>query len=111
MTATVQNPNWTKLQNGSDIRGVALPGIPDEPVNLTPDIAETLGKAFVRWLSQTLNKPAQDLTISLGRDSRLSGPDLMAATTSAISRLGCRVYDFGFSLHPSHVHEYRQPRL
>lgn len=74
MTATVQNVNWDKLQNGSDIRGVALPGIPDEPVNLTPDIAQTLGKAFVRWLSETLNKPATDLTISLGRDSRLSAP-------------------------------------
>jgi len=101
MTATVQNVNWDKLQNGSDIRGVALPGIPDEPVNLTPDIAETLGKAFVRWLSQTLNKPATNLTISLGRDSRLSGPDLMAATTTAISRLGCRVYDFGLASTPA----------
>ena len=29
--------NWKKLQNGSDIRGVALEGIEGEHVNLTPD--------------------------------------------------------------------------
>lgn len=28
--------NWKKLQNGSDIRGVALEGIEGEHVNLTP---------------------------------------------------------------------------
>ena len=32
--------DWKKLQNSSDIRGVALEGVPNEIVNLTPDIAE-----------------------------------------------------------------------
>jgi len=31
--------NWKRLQNGSDIRGVALEGIRDEKVNLTGDVA------------------------------------------------------------------------
>ena len=30
---------WKKLQNGSDIRGVAMEGIPGEEVNLTPAAA------------------------------------------------------------------------
>ena len=38
--------NWKVLQNGSDIRGVALPGIPSEAVNLTPAVVTQLGKAF-----------------------------------------------------------------
>ncbi|MDB9312543.1 phosphomannomutase/phosphoglucomutase [Spirulina sp. CS-785/01] len=101
MTATLQNVNWDQLQNGSDIRGVALSGVPDEPVNLTPEVAQTLGKAFVQWLSQTLNKPTPDLTISLGRDSRLSGEDLMGATMAAIKSLGCRVYDFAMASTPA----------
>lgn len=39
--------NWMKLQNGSDIRGVALEGIEGEHVNLTQEVVETIGKAFV----------------------------------------------------------------
>ena len=50
--------NWKQLQNGSDIRGVALEGIPDEQVNLTTEGANTLGKAFVNWLIQQTDKPA-----------------------------------------------------
>lgn len=36
--------NWKKLQNGSDIRGVALEGIEGEHVNLTPEVIETIAK-------------------------------------------------------------------
>ena len=39
--------NWKKLQNGSDIRGVALEGVEDELVNLTPEVVETIGRSFV----------------------------------------------------------------
>ena len=42
--------NWEKLQNGSDIRGVALEGIEGEHVNLTPEVIETIAKSFVRWI-------------------------------------------------------------
>ena len=37
--------NWKKLQNGSDIRGVALEGIEGEHVNLTPEVIETKSPA------------------------------------------------------------------
>ena len=33
--------NCKKLQNGSDIRGVALEGIEGENVNFTPEVVET----------------------------------------------------------------------
>ena len=46
--------NWKKLQNGSDIRGVALEGVEDELVNLTPEVVETIGRSFVAWLRNTL---------------------------------------------------------
>jgi len=35
---------------GSDIRGVELEGISGEAVNLTPEVVNILGKAFVQWL-------------------------------------------------------------
>ena len=40
--AIEQNFNWNKLQNGSDIRGIALEGVKNEYVNLTPEIAKVL---------------------------------------------------------------------
>lgn len=98
---TMQNFDWKKLQNGSDIRGVALEGIPDEAVNLTPEIISRLGKAFATWLTQKLGKQANELTISVGRDSRISGPDLMQAVMTGMSELGCHVYDFGIASTPA----------
>lgn len=41
-----------KLQNGSDVRGVAVEGVPDEPVTLTPEYANRIVQAFVQWLAQ-----------------------------------------------------------
>ena len=49
--------DYSKLQNGSDIRGVALAG--DEEVNLGREEAARLSAAFAEWLA---DKPAQDLS-------------------------------------------------
>jgi phosphomannomutase len=92
---------WSTLQNGSDIRGVALEGVTNEAVNLTPAVVGVLGKAFVQWLEQKLGRAATDLTISIGRDSRLSGEVLMKATVAGISSLGATVYDFDIASTPA----------
>lgn len=93
--------NWKQLQNGSDIRGVALEGIADEPVNLTPEVANTLGKAFVSWLTQKTGKSTTELTVSVGRDSRISGPTLMQSLTEGMMSCGCQVYDFAMASTPA----------
>jgi phosphomannomutase len=93
--------NWKKLQNGSDIRGVALEGIVNEEVNLTPEVAKILGQAFVSWLTQKAGKQASELTVSVGRDSRLSGPSLMESVMDGITSSGCRVYDFEMASTPA----------
>ena len=97
---TIDTMDWKKLQNGSDIRGVALEGVPDEAVNLTPDVVKTLGNAFVRWLTQH-NKSATDLTLAIGRDSRLSGETLTQAVIEGIAIAGCRVYNFNIASTPA----------
>lgn len=97
----MQNYNWKKLQNGSDIRGIALEGVAGEQVNLTPEIATILGKAFVSWLVQKVNKPAAELTIAIGRDSRLSGPSLMQAVMAGITSTGSQVYNFEMASTPA----------
>jgi phosphomannomutase len=93
--------DWSRLQNGSDIRGVAIAGVPNEEVNLTPAIAKILGQSFAYWLSQRLHKPVTDLVISVGRDSRLSGSMLMQAVMSGISEIGSRVFDFAMASTPA----------
>ncbi|WP_373480577.1 phosphomannomutase/phosphoglucomutase [Geminocystis sp.] len=93
--------NWQKLQNGSDIRGVALTGVAGEEVNLTPEVVAIIGKAFSLWLSQQKHKPTSKLTISIGRDSRLSGETLMNASLNAIASLGVKVYDFAMASTPA----------
>ncbi len=97
----INNIDWQKLQNGSDIRGVALEGVADEAVNLTPEVVKTLGNAFVRWLTKQGNKPATDLTIAIGRDSRLSGESLSDAVIKGIAIAGCQVYNFNLASTPA----------
>jgi phosphomannomutase len=93
--------NWFQLQNGSDIRGVALEGIKGEEVNLTPAIARAIGQSFVLWLSDRVNKSAEQLIIGLGRDSRLSGQALLDAVAEGMTTLGTSVYDFGIASTPA----------
>ena len=39
-----------KLQNGSDVRGIACEGIAEEHITLTPEAAYLIGQAFAIWL-------------------------------------------------------------
>jgi phosphomannomutase len=99
--AIMQDFNWNKLQNGSDIRGVAIEGVPNENVNLTPEIAKILGQSFASWLSQKVNKSIDKLTIGVGRDSRLSGPTIMAAVMDGITSVGSHINDFEMASTPA----------
>ncbi len=93
--------DWQRLQNGSDIRGVALAGVAGEAVNLTPEIAYQLGEGFVTWLAEKLNKATVDLVVSVGRDSRISGPALMTGLADGMMALGVKVYDFAIASTPA----------
>jgi len=95
--------DWKALQNGSDIRGIALApdGGAGADVNLTPVVVRRLGVAFVRWLARTLESEPQALTIAVGRDSRISGPALLAALSEGVAAQGARVLDFGLASTPA----------
>ena len=93
--------DFSKLQNGSDIRGVALEGVEGQPVNLTETAVERLAKGFVYWLSNAADKKAADLIISVGRDPRLSGEAIAATFINAVSALGCQVLDAGLASTPA----------
>ncbi|HBH47807.1 MAG TPA: phosphomannomutase/phosphoglucomutase, partial [Bacteroidales bacterium] len=85
--------SWKKLQNGSDIRGVAMPGIEGEEVNLSTNTAEILGKSFGQWMMKNTSIKNEKLTIGIGMDSRLSGPAIKASFSKGLQSQGAKVLD------------------
>ena len=79
--------DYKKLQNGSDIRGVALEGIEGQHVNLTEAVCKDIGRGFALWLQAKTGK--NNLRVAVGRDSRLSGPALCSWICQAITKLQC----------------------
>ena len=90
-----------KLQNGSDIRGTAVAGIADEPVNLTQEAVRCITGGFLDFLTEKNGKPVTELTIAVGHDSRISAPDLKRAVRSAILSRGAKAIDCGLSSTPA----------
>lgn len=90
-----------KLQNGSDVRGVAAEGVEGEPVTLTPQAVNLIGQAFARWLSGRSGKEVGDLKIGVGHDSRITAEQMKTAFISGLSAAGAAVYDCGLVSTPS----------
>jgi phosphomannomutase len=59
------------------------------------DAAERIGQAFAQVLSGLAGKPVSELRIGLGRDMRLSAPELAARYREGIVRTGADVVDAG----------------
>ena len=93
--------NYKKLQNGSDIRGVALGGVKGEAPNLYPEDAERIGAAFLLWLAEKTDKPPVELKISLGCDTRLSGKNLQHGLISGMAPYGALLLDCGLASTPA----------
>ena len=71
-----------------DVRGLYGDDIDEET-------AEQLGRAFVRVLSDLAGKSAGDLRIGLGRDMRLTAPELAARYRDGMVAEGAHVVDAG----------------
>lgn len=90
---------WSKLQNGSDIRGVALEGISGESVNLTPKEATYIGYAFALWLSAKTG--TDKVKVCVGHDSRLSADALKLGVLQGIHTAEGFPVDCGLATTPS----------
>lgn len=93
--------NLLKLQNGSDIRGIAVEGVEGENVNLTGEIANRIGQGFVTWLSKKTGKKAGDLRIGVGHDSRVTADAMKNGVLAGMASMGVAVYDCGLVSTPS----------
>ena len=100
---------WTSLQNGADIRGIATEGIIGEKVNLTSDKVSALGKGFVFWLWQKVGK--HPLRIAIGTDCRITGPHFMSDLEKAITQMGCDILHCGLTSTPSMLLATKLPEV
>lgn len=91
--------SYSELQNGSDIRGIALENETGEKVNLTEKSAQDIAGAFVRWLSAKTGK--KEVRIAIGRDSRLSGEALLNASVKGVFSEGGTACDLGLASTPA----------
>lgn len=90
-----------KLQNGSDIRGIALPGVEGEAQNLTSAEARLLTYGFMKWLASKTSKNEEELIVSIGRDPRLSGETLADSASGVLCENGVRVFNCGLASTPA----------
>ena len=87
------------LRNGTDVRGVAIDGVENEPITLDAATAKQIASAFTVWLQDKLQKP--QVTVSVGYDSRLSSPVLSSAALDGITSVGANAISTGLSTTPS----------
>jgi len=92
--------DWKKLQNGSDIRGIAIES-GDEKVNLTPEIASIIASSFMKWLFEKKKNNTEKLKIAIGMDSRITGPALKKGIIRGIVNSGGVAFDCGLSSTPA----------
>ena len=92
---------YKQFKSGTDIRGVASEGVEGQPVNLTDDVVARMADGFVLWLSKKVSKAPEALTISIGRDSRISGPHIVSICSERFKRCGANVLDCSLASTPS----------
>ena len=93
--------DYKKLQNGSDIRGVAIEIPGGKSVDLTEESVQNIGSAFALFAAERLAKKAGEIRIAIGRDSRLSGAQLTEWLISGITYAGAAAFDAGMASTPA----------
>ena len=90
-----------KLQNGSDVRGIAVEGVEGEHVNLTADAVNRIAQAYAIWLAKRLKKEPKELVIGVGHDSRITAEALKSAAFAGMCGQGASCRDCGLVSTPS----------
>jgi phosphomannomutase / phosphoglucomutase len=81
-----------KIFREYDIRGVV-------GEDLTPDGAAAIARAYVAFLRRRASPP-DSFPVIVGRDNRLSSPEIGDAVVAALRDEGCRVIDIGTVITP-----------
>ncbi|KFK25970.1 hypothetical protein AALP_AA8G186700 [Arabis alpina] len=98
---SLDKTDFLKLQNGSDIRGVAVTGVEGEPVSLPEPVTEAIAAAFGQWLLHKKKAGSRQLRVSVGHDSRISAQTLLEAVSRGLGVSGLDVVQFGLASTPA----------
>ncbi len=97
--------DYKHLKSGTDLRGKAI----GSDAVLTSETASRLGFAFAAWLARRY--APVDLRIAIGRDSRLSGQQLLHAFAQGAVSAGATVLDFGLCTTPAMYQSLKDEQL
>ena len=93
----MNDTNFKKLKSGTDIRGTAV----GESYDLTDEIISKIAMAFAILLSEKANKKIENLSVAVGRDSRVSGPRIRDVIIKTLTSIGIKVYDCSLASTPA----------
>ena len=93
--------NFKGFKSGTDIRGYGAEQFSDEPLYLSDEFVMAVAESFANWLGARTGKYTNEITVSIGRDSRVSGPRIMAAAITALTAKGVKVYSCGLASTPA----------
>lgn len=91
---------YCKLQNGSDIRGIAIDS-ENGKADLHPEEARSITAAYTAFLAEKTGKSPEDLRIGVGHDSRLSAMSLTQAALEGFTIAGATAYNCGLVSTPA----------
>lgn len=87
----------TDLKSGTDIRGYAIET--NGQIDLNKENVNKIGQGIIEWYKQKYNKPLKK--VAIGRDSRITGPDLLDTLAKTFVANDIYVIDTGLSTSPS----------
>lgn len=89
------------FKSGTDIRGFGAEDFSEEKLYLSDEIVSKISYAFADWLCKRSGKEYKELTVSVGRDSRVSGPRIAGVVADTLSALGVTVRNCGLASTPA----------
>lgn len=89
------------FKSGTDIRGYGAVEFSEEKLFLSDEVVSKITLAFAGWLSNRTGKECSQLKVSVGRDSRVSGPRIIKAVSDTLSALGVNVKNCGLASTPA----------
>ena len=88
------------LKSGTDVRGIAS-DLGGRAVELTDKAIYDISAAFASWCVNKFSKPASELKIALGHDSRITADRISAQVKAALVNAGVTIIDCGLASTPA----------
>ena len=92
--------DYMYLKSGTDVRGIAS-DLGGKTVELTGSAVYDIAAAFAVWCVNKFSKPANELCIALGHDSRITADRISTQVKNALINAGVTVLDCGLASTPA----------